>query len=277
MRDDFSVVGKSVPRIDAIDKVTGKAKYGIDLKMEDMFLHPDVPVSAKFAPVSDLQVFRQYNQSDILLSDVHEATWVNLVRELTHVLDVLTPDIILAPHPVLDSHLDHKYTTLALFEAVKSSNLKNGALFLYTNHSNFTHFFPFGPAYSTMSLPPWFDDLVLFQRMYSHPLALDVQKEKLLALEAMHDLRPLPPDIPNDAGETFAQRFWKDLNLAVKNFIKKRIVGIEPNQYSYFRKAVRSNELFFVIPIAELDKYLSLWPSPLEQESKGWFVFPPDR
>ena len=36
MRDKLSVVGKSVPRIDAIDKVTGRAKYGIDLKMDDM-------------------------------------------------------------------------------------------------------------------------------------------------------------------------------------------------------------------------------------------------
>lgn len=36
MRNKLSVVGKSVPRIDAVDKVTGKAKYGIDLKMDDM-------------------------------------------------------------------------------------------------------------------------------------------------------------------------------------------------------------------------------------------------
>ena len=36
MRNKLSVVGKSVPRIDAVDKVTGRAKYGIDLKMDDM-------------------------------------------------------------------------------------------------------------------------------------------------------------------------------------------------------------------------------------------------
>ncbi len=36
MGDELSVVGKSVPRIDAIDKVTGRAKYGIDLKMGGM-------------------------------------------------------------------------------------------------------------------------------------------------------------------------------------------------------------------------------------------------
>ena len=36
MRDKLSVVGKSVPRIDAASKVTGKAKYGIDLKIDGM-------------------------------------------------------------------------------------------------------------------------------------------------------------------------------------------------------------------------------------------------
>ncbi len=36
MRGELSLVGKSVPRLDAIDKVTGRAKYGMDLKMDDM-------------------------------------------------------------------------------------------------------------------------------------------------------------------------------------------------------------------------------------------------
>jgi len=36
MGNKLSVVGKSVTRIDAIDKVTGKGKFCIDLKMEDM-------------------------------------------------------------------------------------------------------------------------------------------------------------------------------------------------------------------------------------------------
>jgi CO/xanthine dehydrogenase Mo-binding subunit len=36
MKDRLSVVGKSLPRIDALDKVTGRAKYGIDLRVDDM-------------------------------------------------------------------------------------------------------------------------------------------------------------------------------------------------------------------------------------------------
>jgi len=36
MMDRLSVVGKSVTRFDAVDKVTGKAKYGIDLKVDGM-------------------------------------------------------------------------------------------------------------------------------------------------------------------------------------------------------------------------------------------------
>ena len=41
MNDELSVVGKSLPRIDAIDKVTGRAKYGTDLKLEGM-LHAKI-------------------------------------------------------------------------------------------------------------------------------------------------------------------------------------------------------------------------------------------
>ena len=44
MRDKLSVVGKNVPRIDAIDMVTGRAKYGIDLKTDDM-LYAKMPQS----------------------------------------------------------------------------------------------------------------------------------------------------------------------------------------------------------------------------------------
>ncbi|MDP6178952.1 MAG: molybdopterin-dependent oxidoreductase [Desulfatiglandales bacterium] len=36
MENKFSLIGKNVPRIDAIDKVTGRARYGIDMKMDDM-------------------------------------------------------------------------------------------------------------------------------------------------------------------------------------------------------------------------------------------------
>lgn len=36
MKNEFSVVGKSVPRIDAYDKVTGRARYCRDLKLEGM-------------------------------------------------------------------------------------------------------------------------------------------------------------------------------------------------------------------------------------------------
>jgi len=34
--NEFSLVGKNVPRIDAIDKVTGRAKYGMDMRMDGM-------------------------------------------------------------------------------------------------------------------------------------------------------------------------------------------------------------------------------------------------
>jgi CO/xanthine dehydrogenase Mo-binding subunit len=36
MGNKFSQIGRNVPRIDAVDKVTGRAKFGTDMKLDDM-------------------------------------------------------------------------------------------------------------------------------------------------------------------------------------------------------------------------------------------------
>ena len=70
-------------------------------------------------------------------------------------------------------------------------------------------------------LPAWDEDNLFITGIYSHLLDTEIQRRKLLAAEAMHDLRPFDP---RDGSE---------------------IKTIDPD-YDYFRRGPRPNELFLV-------------------------------
>jgi LmbE family N-acetylglucosaminyl deacetylase len=164
-------------------------------------------------------------------------TWASLVTDLATLLDTTRPDVIVAPHPVLDDNSDHQLTTVALFEALESRSDDRATLFLYTNHHVLTEYYPFGPSDSVVTLPPWFDAALQFTGLYSHPLDEAHQIDKLFALEANHDLRPAPRRLGGGPVDRFLTRSW----LAVVSLARDPV-----SDYSYFRRAVRPNELFFV-------------------------------
>ena len=136
---------------------------------------------------------------------------------------------------------------MALFEAIKRTGLQEGQLYLYTNHFVLNEYYPYGKTGGAVSLPPSFGHQWYFDSIYSHPLSEDNQKDKILALEAMHDLRL-------DTEWLYTDSTFK---LAFENF-ERDIFGQEN---SYFKRAVRSNELFFVTEISSLyneEKYTKL-------------------
>jgi hypothetical protein len=138
--------------------------------------------------------------------------------------------VILAPHPQLDVHRDHQFTTVALAQALTRWR-KQVALLLYTNHADQNRY-PYGPAGTLTSLPPPVQQEVLFDRIYSHPVSPEVQRLKLFALESMHDLRVSPARLYQMvAGDDRAREpELQDLGGDV----------------SYLRRGPRSNEIFFV-------------------------------
>jgi hypothetical protein len=143
-------------------------------------------------------------------------------------LKKVKPAVIVAPHPQLDSHRDHQFTTVALAEALARWR-RRVDLLLYTNHADRERY-PYGPASTVMSLPPSVPGEILLDRVYSHPVSPDVQRLKLFALESMHDLRLSPSSL------------------------YQLVAGDDPDgqspppaaAVSYFRRGPRSNELFFV-------------------------------
>ena len=159
------------------------------------------------------------------------ATWANLVADLEHLVKTLQPDVVVTPYPRLDWHPDHKMSTVALVEALKNLNWQHGSLLLYANHLSSSDRYPFGKAGDLVALPPGVDN-IYFDGIVSVALDPKRQAQKHMALDAMIDLRPV---IQTDSLRSVATAF--------KNVLKSSITD---GDISYFRQAVRANELFLI-------------------------------
>lgn len=199
---------------------------------------PSTPVSGLYTRTTDINTFRKQNVSSIVAGLNGGSDWNSLVGNLQYLLEVIKPDVIVTPHPALDRHKDHKFSSLALFEAIKRTGLQTGQLYLYTNHFVLNEYYPYGKTGGAVSLPPNFGQQWHFDSIYSHPLSIEDQKDKILALEAMHDLRL-------DTEWLFTDSSFK---LAFDN-MERDVLG---HENSYYKRAVRSNELFFVAEISSL-------------------------
>jgi len=213
-----------------------------DGTLQTMYKDKSTPVKGHDTYISDINTFRQQNHSTLSKGFTGKSDWNSLVENLAYLLKKINPDIIVTPYPALDAHPDHKFSSIALFEAIEKMGIKKGKLYLYTNHFVLSEYYPFGHQGGIVSLPPNFEKPIYFNSIYSFPLKQDMQKEKVLALEAMNDLRL-------DTEWRFTTGACK---IALRHIIKEDILGEDHTSYSYYRRAVRSNELFFVVDISNL-------------------------
>jgi LmbE family N-acetylglucosaminyl deacetylase len=203
-----------------------------------MMERPETPVRSLHADAEFLDAFGQSQDASLIESRCNRrATWANLVADLEHLMKTVQPDILVAPYPRLDAHPDHKMSTVALVEALKNLNWRHGSLLLYTNHLCSSDRYPFGDAGDLVSLPPGVDD-IFFDGIVSNPLDAEKQARKHMALDAMIDLRP---NIQIDSLRSIAKAFRKVLKSTITD-----------EQTSYFRQAVRANELFFEVRVSSL-------------------------
>lgn len=209
------------------------------LTLEKMYETPDAEIANPATGSTDVEQYRSWNNSLGVRDEAARPTWESLVADLVTLLRAVRPAIIVAPHPVLDRARDHVYTTVALFDALDEVAELDAHLFLYTNHNSLTDYYPFGPADSRVSLPPWFDANTPFTGILSLPLDRSQQVDKLFALDAMHDLRRKPH---MEVGGV-SSRILTRLRVAVAELWRD-----PAGEHSYFRRAVRPNELFFVYP-----------------------------
>jgi LmbE family N-acetylglucosaminyl deacetylase len=184
------------------------------------------PVEPLLASIERPGWYRELNVDAATRDRRFEATWPALVADLRAELERVRPRVVVAPHPLLDRHRDHRFSTLALLEALAGWD---GAceLWLYTNHAVQNEAWPFGPRSAMSGLPPWPGGELFWSRLVSHPLAPGDRSRKLIALEAMHDLRPFDLRDGSAPARTAAER-------------------ARAQRYDYLRRAPRPNELFFV-------------------------------
>ncbi len=183
-----------------------------------------------YRPNSDINVYRRENVGSLLPKRPRDSKWSHLVDDMVALLKKVKPEVIVAPHPQLDTHRDHQYTTVALSEALERWD-RDVTLLLYTNHADRNRY-PYGPAGTLMSLPPPPAADVVVDRVYSHPVPAALQRLKLFALESMHDLRYTPT------------RQYQFARPDARTVVPEKI-GPEPD-ITYLRRAPRSNELFYV-------------------------------
>ena len=168
-------------------------------------------------------------------------SWSSLIADLGEIIAVAAPAVVLLPHPLLESHLDHCYTAVAIVEAARQSARNDVRFMFYVVHPRENESHPLGPGSSAASLPPNSGRPVEVNGIFSHWLTAGQQSLKLAALEAMSDLRITHSQ---DDG-------WKG---ALKDLVGRWyevVSGCPRNPHSFFRRAVRPNELFFAASFAE--------------------------
>jgi LmbE family N-acetylglucosaminyl deacetylase len=199
-----------------------------DARLALMRKTPDEVVPEMYGPNTDVSVYRRANVGRLLDTKPRASTWAHLVEDLVRVLKKVKPGIVVMPYPQLDTHADHQFVAVAAVEALERWKGKPQFL-LYTNHAA-QNLYPFGPAGSPMSLPPWPGPELPVERVYAHPLGPDLQRRKLFALESMHDLR-LSPSEQSSCSDPAAPR---------------RPDYPRVPEVDYFRRGPRSEEVFFV-------------------------------
>jgi LmbE family N-acetylglucosaminyl deacetylase len=241
--DDLADLYLFKGRIRVIDSITVPWQGGIppdrtfnmgyfDARLAEMYDKRDQIIPEMYRKNTDIVVYRRENIGSMLPKRSRESRWENLVVDTVSVLKKVNPDVIVAPHPQLDTHRDHQFTTVALSEAFTRWR-KRVPLLLYTNHADRNRY-PYGPAGTIMSLPPLVgvSGDVQLDGVYSHPVPATVQRLKLFALESMHDLR-------------FTPTRQYQLAKGDERAIVPEKPGPEPD-ITYLRRAPRSNELFYV-------------------------------
>jgi len=182
--------------------------------------------------------FRKLNVITDILKNDFNLSWKSLVDDFKYTLSKINVNIIVLPHPILDSHSDHKYTTKAVLEALKELNIKDMKILFYINHNKLSESYPYGNEGSLIPFPPNFLNSLQLKSVYSRTLNSKAQIEKAIALESMSILRPYFP--------------WQKASTIVNRVFKNKMNKIYGKRLDYFSRSVRSNELFFVFDLEDI-------------------------
>lgn len=201
------------------------------LQLAAMQAAPSQPVASREADMTDTRLFRRLNPFTLPGDADGAPTWNNLLADLREVLTRARPDVIVLPHPTLDPHPDHVCAQEAVLEVLRGLEWQP-TLLGYANHLHDNDRWPMGNTGQGIALPPAFEASEQMQP-WSLPLSIEQQRDKAMALGMMHDLQPPAP-------------YKRRLRRLFQRLLARR----EPSVFGeneFFRKAVRRQELFWVL------------------------------
>jgi LmbE family N-acetylglucosaminyl deacetylase len=175
-------------------------------------------------------------------------TWNDLVNEMRLLLQLTQPDVVVCPHPLIDSHPDHVFTTVAIESAVSKLPGKRPLFLLYVVHQRGAPLFPFGPANTLVSLSPGLAEDSTADAIYSHQLEPELQLAKYFAIEAMHACRSYTDTRFRGAGERLK---------VLKRKSAAFVTGIGFDPVTFLRRAARPNEIYYVASWEMLSKLVA--------------------
>jgi len=157
-----------------------------------------------------------------------------LINDLKHLIQTIKPSTILVTHPRIDPHPEHITAAHSLAIALEEIEHKPEHILLYVNHLENIKGFPYGPEHAKTALPPSSDKPnslhSVSHKCYSFQLTSETQKDKIIALDSMHDLRS-------------KYRFER----AVKQWWNKSILKNDYHYYAdnaYLQTHIKANEVF---------------------------------
>jgi LmbE family N-acetylglucosaminyl deacetylase len=228
-----------------------------DAQLKEMYEQSAQPVRIACDDSISRRTLRLRNRAPEFQGGDSACTWKGLVDELRRLLDKTKPGVVVCPHPIIDAHPDHVFTTVALEQALHDSPYRGVLVFLYVVHQRDAPVYPFGPASSVVSLPPWTRREWMAESIYSHPLTPDVRIAKYFAIEATHDERAYANGEPRTVGQVFS---------IVKREVSALLGGVGLRPTSFLRRAPRPNEIFYVVSAESLTELvkraLAQYPSP---------------
>lgn len=207
-------------------------------RLAEMRLEPGKEFPPLRAKLDDPAYYRLLNVDAALRDRPFRATWASFVDDLVWELERVRPEVIVTPHPLLDSHFEHQLTTIALVEALARWR-HPCELYLYTNHGMANESFPLGDREAMTGLPAWASPELFFSRLCSHPLSEEDRRLKLVALEAQHDLRAF------------------DLRDGTDPLDASKRLALQRNDY--YRRGPRPVELFFVASRDDAVRLREFW------------------
>jgi len=208
------------------------------------------PKGMPFSPAD----FRCFNRM-ALASDAHvRNSGEMLMADLVQLINTIRPATILVTHPELDPHDDHLATSQAVAQALSRTDFRPQQVLLYANHYRDSKGFPYGPEHAATTLPPAHMPVSLLGKwkVHSECLSLAEQKEKVVALDTMHDLRH-KLRLERRLKQWFAQLWRRYRHRPGYHYYAA---------HPYFQTAIKAHEVFVVIEgDAFVDGMLQAYPA----------------